>query len=119
VIGNVLLHVAPGSNRSPLLVISRRELLKGLAVITVGGVGFGGCALAELFRLNVTRYAVSPGNWPKGLLLRVMVIADIYVCEPWMSLEWVRHRRDRAWRLGSGERLINGWPGLPICPSPF
>ena len=76
-IGNVLVHDALGSKGSPLLVISRRELLKGLVVITVGIVGFGGCALVGSFRLNVTRYAVSPGNWPKGLRLRVMAIADI------------------------------------------
>lgn len=50
------------------------------------GLGFGGYALAEPFRLNMTRYAVTPSRWPSGLALRVAVVADLHVCEPWMNM---------------------------------
>lgn len=75
---------------------------------TAGSVGFGGYALAEPFRLNVTRYAVSPPNWPKGLRLRVVVIADIHVCEPWMSLERVRQIVARTNALAPDIVLLPG-----------
>lgn len=68
-------------------MISRRQLLKGFAAFSLGGAGLGGFALAEPFRLGVTRYAVTPRNWPTGLRLRVAVIADLHACRPWMSVE--------------------------------
>jgi predicted MPP superfamily phosphohydrolase len=77
-------------------------------VNTAGSVGSGGYALAEPFRLNVTRYAVSPPNWPKGLRLRVVVIADIHVCEPWMSLERVRQIVARTNALAPDIVLLPG-----------
>lgn len=58
--------------------------------MTAGGVGFGGYALAEPFRLNVTRYQVSPKRWPRALQLRIAVIADLHACRPWMPLERIR-----------------------------
>ena len=67
-------------------MITRRQFLKGLAAFTAAGTGFGGYALAEPFRLNVTRYHVMPRNWPRGMRLRIAVIADLHVCEPWMGL---------------------------------
>lgn len=50
-------------------------------------MSFGGYALAEPFRLGVTRYDISPPDWPTGLALRVAVLTDFHVCEPWMGLE--------------------------------
>jgi predicted MPP superfamily phosphohydrolase len=50
-------------------------------------MSFGGYALAEPFRLGVTRYDISPPDWPRGLALRVAVLTDFHVCEPWMGLE--------------------------------
>jgi len=71
-------------------LISRRQLLKGLAAFSVGSFGLGGYALAEPFRLNVTRYALTPRTWPRGLRLRVAVIADLHACRPWISVERIR-----------------------------
>lgn len=50
-------------------------------------MSFGGYALAEPFRLGVTSYSVSPPDWPRGLSLRVAVLTDLHVSEPWMGLE--------------------------------
>ena len=58
--------------------------------MSVAGVGVGGYSVASLWRLNVTRYSVTPPGWPQGLKLKLAVIADLHVCDPWMSIERVR-----------------------------
>jgi predicted MPP superfamily phosphohydrolase len=67
-------------------LISRRTFIKGMFALSAAGVTFGGHALAQSFRLRVTRYAVSPRGWPRGLRLKLAVIADLHVIDPWMSL---------------------------------
>jgi predicted MPP superfamily phosphohydrolase len=64
--------------------------LKGLAAFSTGTLATGGYALAEPWRLGITRYQVTPAGWPEGLKLKLAVIADLHVCEPWMSIERVR-----------------------------
>lgn len=68
-------------------MLSRRQVLKGLALAGVGSMSFGGYALAEPLRVGVTRYAVSPPDWPGTLSLNVAILADLHVCEPWMGIE--------------------------------
>jgi uncharacterized protein len=71
-------------------VISRRGLLKGLSAFVLGGTALGGYAFGiEPRRLTVTRYAITPKDWPTGLKLRLVVLADLHVCEPWMPLQRV------------------------------
>ena len=41
-------------------------------------------------RLKVTSYSVTPPNWPIGLTLRAVVLADIHACEPWMPAARIR-----------------------------
>lgn len=71
-------------------MLSRRQVLKGLALAGVGSMSFGGYALAEPFRLGVTNYSVSPPGWPAGLSLRVAVLTDPHICEPWLGLDRLR-----------------------------
>ena len=71
-------------------MISRRKFLKGVLAVSASGATFGGYAIAEPWRLNVTRYALTPMNWPGGLKLRLAVIADLHACEPWMGLARIR-----------------------------
>ena len=61
----------------------RRFLLKaGLATpFLSGGYAFG----VEPQRLVTTRYRISSGTWPSGLVLRIAVLADIHAINPWMS----------------------------------
>lgn len=71
-------------------MLTRRQVLKGVAAFSLGSVGFAGYAVAEPWRLRVTKYALAPPRWPAGLDLKVAVIADIHACEPWMSAARVR-----------------------------
>ena len=67
-------------------MISRRDFVKALAVMGVSGTAFGGYAFGESLRQSVTRYALTPPGWTPGLKLRLAILADLHVCEPWMSV---------------------------------
>ncbi len=71
-------------------MISRRTLLKGFLALTAGGVSLGGYSFAEPFRLKMTNYKFTPKNWPRDLKLKMVVLADIHACEPWMGIEKIR-----------------------------
>lgn len=71
-------------------MLTRRQVFKGLALAGITGMSLGGYALAEPFRVGVTRYHVSPPGWLDGLSLRVAVLTDLHVCEPWLSVERLR-----------------------------
>lgn len=69
-----------------LILPSRRQFLigaGGLAAAT-GAYGFG---IEPLYRLVVTRYAPSLPHWTPGLSLKVAVLADFHVGEPFMPLD--------------------------------
>jgi len=70
-------------------VITRRMLLAGAAAVSAAGLS--GHAFAEPFETLVTRYRLSPPGWPKGLSLKLVVLADLHACEPWMGVERIRN----------------------------
>jgi uncharacterized protein len=70
--------------------ISRRRFLKTLGLSGAGTLALGssyGFAIEPLWRLAVTRYAVTPQGWPRGLQLTMAVIADLHAGGPAMPLE--------------------------------
>lgn len=71
-------------------MISRRDMLKMLAVMGFGSTALSSYAVAESFRERVTPYRLTPPGWTPGLSLRLAVLADLHVCEPWMSVDRVR-----------------------------
>ena len=89
-------------------MLSRRQMLKGLVTLTAGVGGFGGYALAEPFRLGVTRYRLSPPGWPAGLKLRLAVLADIHACKPWMTVERIRQIVARTNAVAPDATLLLG-----------
>jgi len=89
-------------------VITRRDIVKALVALGLGGTTFGGYAFAESFSGCVTRYALTPPRWPAGLKLRLAVIADLHVCEPWMSPERVRGIVEQTNMLGADAILLLG-----------
>lgn len=89
-------------------MISRRQFLKGLAAVSAAGFSFGGYAAVEPFRLNVTRYAMTPPGWRPGHSVRLAVLADFHFCDPWMSLARCRQIVARANALGADAILLLG-----------
>jgi predicted MPP superfamily phosphohydrolase len=72
--------------------ISRRRFLKtvglsGAGVIGMSGYGF---AVEPMWRLEVTRYRISPPNWPRDLKLSIGVIADVHAGGPAMPAERIQ-----------------------------
>ncbi len=67
-------------------MITRRAVLKGAGALALGTAAAGGYAVAEPWMTHVTSYRLTPPGWPKGLSLKIAALADLHVCEPWMSL---------------------------------
>jgi predicted MPP superfamily phosphohydrolase len=69
--------------------ISRRRFLKTLGFSGAGMVGLSGYgfAIEPIWRLEVTRYRVSPADWPRDLKLSIGVIADVHAGGPAMPLD--------------------------------
>jgi len=89
-------------------VISRRTFLRGLLALGAAGTSLGGYALAEPFRLRVTSYSMTPRGWPTGLRLKLAVISDLHVVEPWMGLARVRQIVARTNALDADAILLLG-----------
>lgn len=76
--------------------------------LSAAGLGLGGYALAEPWRLNVTRYALTPPGWPKDFKLKLAIVADLHACDPWMSLARVRKIVARTNALNADVILLLG-----------
>jgi predicted MPP superfamily phosphohydrolase len=74
-----------------LILPSRRQFLAGLGAASALGASTGAYAfgIEPHFRLVVTRYAPALPHWPRHLALRVAVLADFHVGEPFMPLDRV------------------------------
>jgi uncharacterized protein len=91
-------------------VLTRRRLLQGLAGIAASGFSLGAYAVGiePLMRLDVARYAITPPGWPEGLKLRIVALADIHACEPWMPTSRVAAIVDQANGLGADLIVLLG-----------
>lgn len=91
-------------------MITRRGFLKFLSRSFIGATALGGYAvIAEpLLRLNVTRYKLTPPGWPTGLKLKIVALADIHACNPWMSANRIRSICQQANGLGGDIILLLG-----------
>jgi uncharacterized protein len=72
-----------------LILPSRRQFLTGLgaSAAVAGSTGVYAFGIEPLYRLVVTRYAPVLPHWTPGLTLRVAVLADFHVGEPFMPLD--------------------------------
>ncbi|MFN0219668.1 MAG: metallophosphoesterase [Hyphomicrobium sp.] len=89
-------------------MLTRRDVVKAMATLGLGGVGFSGYAFAEAARDTVTTYRLTPPAWTPGLAVRLAVIADLHICEPWMSLDRVDRIVEQTNRLGADAVLLLG-----------
>jgi uncharacterized protein len=79
-------------------MLTRRRLLQGAGGLILGSTGFASYAVGVEpgFMLDVTRYRISPADWPEGLVLKIAIIADIHACDPWMPTSRIRRIADIA-----------------------
>lgn len=89
-------------------MISRRDLLKMTGVAGVGSTALSGYAIAEAFQEHVTAYDLTPPKWTPGLKLRLAVLADMHVCEPWMSIERLKRIVEQTNLLKADAVLLLG-----------
>ena len=72
-------------------MLSRRHFLRTFSSLGVAGVSTVAYGFSEPeLQLRVTRYQVSPPQWPADLKLKIAVIADVHACDPWMSLQRIQ-----------------------------
>ena len=93
-----------------IAMITRRTILKGVAALGLSGLGLGAYAfgIEPRFRLDVTRYRLTPPGWPAGLGVRLAVVADIHAGEPYMPPERIGEIVDRTNALGADAILLLG-----------
>ncbi len=91
-------------------MFSRRHFLKLLGAGAAGLGALGGYAFGvePLLRLTVARHALTPPGWPAGLKLRIVALADIHACDPWMPAARIAEIRDTANCLGGDVILLLG-----------
>lgn len=68
-------------------MITRRTILKGASGLALGAMGLASYAFAiePGFMLEVTRYRLQPVDWPRDLSVKIVILADIHACEPYMG----------------------------------
>jgi uncharacterized protein len=90
-------------------MLSRRHFLRTFSGLGVAGVSTAAYGLSEPeLQLRVTRYQISPPQWPADFNLKIAVIADVHACDPWMSLDHIERIVDHANTLGADMTVMLG-----------
>ncbi len=90
-------------------MISRRHFLRTFSGLGIAGVSTVAYGVSEPeLQLRVTRYQVSPPQWPADFNLKIAVIADIHACDPWMSLDRIQGIVDHTNALGADITVLLG-----------
>ena len=90
-------------------MLSRRHFLKFIGGLGALGVSTTAYGFSEpVLRLRVTRYNLSPPQWPAGFKLRIAVIADLHACDPWMSLDRIQAIVERTNALNADVIVMLG-----------
>ena len=87
-------------------MISRRQFLSFLGAFGFSTAAYG--VSEPVLRLGVTRYHVSPPQWPSGFQLKIAAVADIHACDPWMSLSHIEAIVERTNALGADIIVLLG-----------
>ncbi|MFM2355840.1 MAG: hypothetical protein RLZZ528_1576, partial [Pseudomonadota bacterium] len=89
--------------------MNRRRFLKGLAGFVLAGllVSAYGFFIEPALRLRVRRWTVRPQGWTAGPL-RIAVLADIHVGEPWVGADRLERIVARTNALGADLILFLG-----------
>lgn len=70
-------------------MITRRGFLRfiGGSFLSVAAFSAYAVGVEPMLLTHVKRYALTPQHWPAGLKLRIVALADIHACRPWMTPE--------------------------------
>ena len=70
-------------------MITRRGFLRfvGGSFLSVAALSAYAVGIEPMLLTHVKRYALTPPHWPAGLKLRIVALADIHACRPWMTPE--------------------------------
>lgn len=108
-----------------LILPSRRQFLTGLgaSVGLAAATGVYAFDVEPLHRLVVTSYAPALPRWDPALRLRVAVLADFHICEPYMPFDRVAEIVDATNALAPDLVLLLGdypaaqiaWRKLPLA----
>ncbi|WP_434724349.1 metallophosphoesterase [Mesorhizobium sp. RIZ17] len=103
-------------------MITRRAFLRlvGGSAFSLVSLGAYAVGIEPMLLTHVKRYTLTPPHWPAGLKLRVVALADIHACRPWMTPERVASLAEQANALQpdvivllgdypAGTRLVTGW----------
>jgi len=90
-------------------MLSRRHFLRTFSGLGVAGISTVAYGFSEPeLQLRVTRYQVSPPQWPADLKLKIAVIADVHACDPWMSLQRIQTIVEHTNALGADITVLLG-----------
>lgn len=91
-------------------MITRRTFFKGLGALALGGAGLAGYAFGvePHYRLSVTRYALTPRNWPVGFPLKLAIVADVHANERFMTVQRIEEIVAVTNGLGADAILLLG-----------
>ncbi|KAB7616250.1 metallophosphoesterase [Amylibacter sp. SFDW26] len=89
---------------------TRRQILKGLFATVLAGlfVSLYATIIEPLIRLNVTTWKLSPKTWRKGQKLRIAIVTDIHMGEPFSGLKRLRRIVKRTNALGADVIFLLG-----------
>ncbi len=106
-------------------MITRRGFLRlvGGSFFSIVSLGAYAVGIEPVLLTHVKRYNLAPPHWPAGLNLRVVALADIHACRPWMTPQRIvalaaeanALQPDLIVLLGdytAGTRLVTGWVGV-------
>lgn len=91
-------------------MLTRRIFLGGLAALAASSIGFAGYAfgIEPRWRLRIQGYKVQPAGWPRGLSVRLAVLADLHASEPYMPVSRIEEIVATANGLGADAILLLG-----------
>lgn len=79
-------------------MITRRAFLRlvGGSAFSLVSLGAYAVGIEPMLLTHVKRYTLTPPHWPAGLKLRVVALADIHACRPWMTPERIAALAEQA-----------------------
>jgi uncharacterized protein len=90
--------------------LNRRGFFKWLSGLALSGLATAtyGFIIEPGLRLRTTTYAFTPPRWTPGLKLRIVMLADPHLVEPWMTLNRWQRIIDAANALEPDMHLLLG-----------